>query len=280
MSCTSCTTGGSLDGRGRVDPSIPFSVRSRTDPRVEHATRWRSRSIPLAPGAEHLVARTRLVPCPSTPPAPVAGARWWGSRVVVGGLLRLGHRSPPGWARRDARRTGNLPLPSPWPPGFRRPAWRARDPAEQMIADWVEVDVGADGLGGGRAGRASPSAAGCCLCSTPRPTPLPVTAAALPRRGCRWTRAASRRSGAVPGSGVRAGGVGGRRRRFGPGNRAPLSFPMPGWNICVDFPIVDGLGRFCRALDDRRRLLLRGDVRVIDDVRHGTLVRGAQEVLQ
>ena len=40
-------------------------------------------------------------------------------------------------------------------------------------------------------------------------------------------------------------------KKFGEGNRAPLSFPMPGWNICVDFPIVDGLGRFCRSLDDR-----------------------------
>lgn len=29
---------------------------------------------------------------------------------------------------------------------------------------------------------------------------------------------------------------------FGPRNQAPLSFPIPGWNICVDFPIKDGLG--------------------------------------
>jgi decaprenylphospho-beta-D-ribofuranose 2-oxidase len=40
-------------------------------------------------------------------------------------------------------------------------------------------------------------------------------------------------------------------KKFGEGNRAPLSFPMPGWNICVDFPIVDGLGAFCRGLDER-----------------------------
>jgi decaprenylphospho-beta-D-ribofuranose 2-oxidase len=40
-------------------------------------------------------------------------------------------------------------------------------------------------------------------------------------------------------------------KKFGEGNRAPLSFPMPGWNICVDFPIVDGLGPFCRGLDAR-----------------------------
>jgi decaprenylphospho-beta-D-ribofuranose 2-oxidase len=38
-------------------------------------------------------------------------------------------------------------------------------------------------------------------------------------------------------------------KRFGEGNRAPLSFPMPGWNICVDFPIKKGLGAFCRELD-------------------------------
>ena len=31
---------------------------------------------------------------------------------------------------------------------------------------------------------------------------------------------------------------------FGPGNRAPLSYPMAGWNVCVDFPIKPGLGRF------------------------------------
>jgi decaprenylphospho-beta-D-ribofuranose 2-oxidase len=40
-------------------------------------------------------------------------------------------------------------------------------------------------------------------------------------------------------------------KKFGEGNRAPLSFAMPGWNICVDFPIVDGLGAFCRGLDER-----------------------------
>ncbi|KAA9166860.1 FAD-binding oxidoreductase [Amycolatopsis acidicola] len=40
-------------------------------------------------------------------------------------------------------------------------------------------------------------------------------------------------------------------KRFGEGNRAPLSFPMPGWNICVDFPIKKGLGAFCNELDAR-----------------------------
>lgn len=39
-------------------------------------------------------------------------------------------------------------------------------------------------------------------------------------------------------------------KKFGEGNRAPLSFPMPGWNICVDFPIKRGLSGFCRELDE------------------------------
>lgn len=38
---------------------------------------------------------------------------------------------------------------------------------------------------------------------------------------------------------------------FGRGNRAPLSFPMEGWNVCVDFPIKPGLGDFCNELDRR-----------------------------
>ncbi|WP_460744826.1 FAD-binding protein [Mariniluteicoccus endophyticus] len=38
---------------------------------------------------------------------------------------------------------------------------------------------------------------------------------------------------------------------FGPGNQAPLSFPMQGWNVCVDFPIKKGLGEFCNELDKR-----------------------------
>ncbi|GAB2699432.1 FAD-binding oxidoreductase [Nocardia thraciensis] len=38
---------------------------------------------------------------------------------------------------------------------------------------------------------------------------------------------------------------------FGPGNQAPLSFPMPGWNICVDFPIRAGLNEFVTDLDRR-----------------------------
>ncbi|WP_116049155.1 FAD-binding oxidoreductase [Amycolatopsis palatopharyngis] len=39
-------------------------------------------------------------------------------------------------------------------------------------------------------------------------------------------------------------------KRMGEGNRAPLSFPHPGLMICLDFPIKDGLGEFCRELDD------------------------------
>ncbi|MCE1178613.1 MAG: FAD-binding oxidoreductase [Micrococcales bacterium] len=38
---------------------------------------------------------------------------------------------------------------------------------------------------------------------------------------------------------------------FGPGNQAPLSYPMPGWNVCVDFPINPRLGAFVDALDKR-----------------------------
>ncbi|MCX4096644.1 FAD-binding oxidoreductase [Nocardia sp. alder85J] len=40
-------------------------------------------------------------------------------------------------------------------------------------------------------------------------------------------------------------------KMFGPGNAAPLSFPMPGWNICVDFPIKAGLNDFVTELDRR-----------------------------
>ncbi|MFT4108473.1 FAD-binding protein [Propionicimonas sp.] len=38
---------------------------------------------------------------------------------------------------------------------------------------------------------------------------------------------------------------------FGPGNRAPLSYPMAGWNVCVDFPIKAGLHEFLHGLDAR-----------------------------
>ena len=38
---------------------------------------------------------------------------------------------------------------------------------------------------------------------------------------------------------------------FGQGNQAPLSFPIPGWNVCVDFPIKAGLNEFVTELDRR-----------------------------
>ncbi|MCW2688653.1 MAG: decaprenylphosphoryl-beta-D-ribose oxidase [Mycobacterium sp.] len=38
---------------------------------------------------------------------------------------------------------------------------------------------------------------------------------------------------------------------FGPGNQAPLSFPIPGWNVCVDFPIKAGLAELLADLDRR-----------------------------
>lgn len=39
-------------------------------------------------------------------------------------------------------------------------------------------------------------------------------------------------------------------KRFGPGNRAPLSFPMRGWTLTVDLPIEEGLDRLCNSLDE------------------------------
>ncbi len=38
---------------------------------------------------------------------------------------------------------------------------------------------------------------------------------------------------------------------FGEGNRAPLSYPMAGWNVCVDFPIRAGLSEFLTRMDAR-----------------------------
>ncbi|MBM7771195.1 decaprenylphospho-beta-D-ribofuranose 2-oxidase [Actinokineospora baliensis] len=40
-------------------------------------------------------------------------------------------------------------------------------------------------------------------------------------------------------------------KRMGEGNRAPLSFPRPGWTITVDFPIAPGLHEFCARLDEQ-----------------------------
>lgn len=38
---------------------------------------------------------------------------------------------------------------------------------------------------------------------------------------------------------------------FGPGNRAPLSFPMAGWNVAMDFPVKAGVNEFLNELDTR-----------------------------
>lgn len=38
---------------------------------------------------------------------------------------------------------------------------------------------------------------------------------------------------------------------FGPGNKAPLSFPMTGWNVAMDFPNKPGVNPFLNELDDR-----------------------------
>jgi decaprenylphospho-beta-D-ribofuranose 2-oxidase len=38
-------------------------------------------------------------------------------------------------------------------------------------------------------------------------------------------------------------------KRFGQGNRSPLSFPTPGWTLCVDLPVRSGLHDLCERLD-------------------------------
>jgi decaprenylphospho-beta-D-ribofuranose 2-oxidase len=38
---------------------------------------------------------------------------------------------------------------------------------------------------------------------------------------------------------------------FGPGNQAPLSFPMAGWNVAMDFPIKRGINELLNGLDRR-----------------------------
>lgn len=39
-------------------------------------------------------------------------------------------------------------------------------------------------------------------------------------------------------------------KRFGSAGDGMLSFPMPGWTLTVDLPVVDGLGRLLHELDD------------------------------
>jgi decaprenylphospho-beta-D-ribofuranose 2-oxidase len=53
---------------------------------------------------------------------------------------------------------------------------------------------------------------------------------------------------------------------FGPGNQAPLSFPIPGWNVCLDFPMKPGLNEFLNELD-RRVLEFGGRVYTAKDSR-------------
>ena len=60
---------------------------------------------------------------------------------------------------------------------------------------------------------------------------------------------------------------------FGAGNSAPLSYPMPGWNVCVDFPIKAGLSDFLTGLDARilsfgGRLYTSKDSRTTADTFH------------
>jgi decaprenylphospho-beta-D-ribofuranose 2-oxidase len=45
-------------------------------------------------------------------------------------------------------------------------------------------------------------------------------------------------------------------KRFGPGDDAPLSFPMEGWTLALDAPLTDGLGSLVHELD--RRVLAAG----------------------
>lgn len=53
---------------------------------------------------------------------------------------------------------------------------------------------------------------------------------------------------------------------FGDGNKAPLSFPFRGWNVCLDFPIKKGLGPFLDDLD-RRVMAMGGRLYTAKDAR-------------
>jgi len=53
---------------------------------------------------------------------------------------------------------------------------------------------------------------------------------------------------------------------FGEGDQAPLSFPIPGWNVCVDFPMKPGVGELLGELD-RRVLQFGGRVYTAKDSR-------------
>jgi decaprenylphospho-beta-D-ribofuranose 2-oxidase len=65
---------------------------------------------------------------------------------------------------------------------------------------------------------------------------------------------------------------------FGPGNQAPLSFPIPGWNVCVDFQIKQGLNELLNELDRRvlefgGRLYTGKDSRTTADTFHAMYPR-------
>ncbi|WP_072689134.1 FAD-binding oxidoreductase [Rhodococcus marinonascens] len=65
---------------------------------------------------------------------------------------------------------------------------------------------------------------------------------------------------------------------FGEGNKAPLSFPIPGWNICVDFRIKPGLNEFVTELDKRvlkfgGRLYMAKDSRTTAETFHAMYPR-------
>jgi len=53
---------------------------------------------------------------------------------------------------------------------------------------------------------------------------------------------------------------------FGPGNKAPLSFPMKGWNVALDFPNRRGVNEFLNELD-RRAMEFGGRVYTAKDSR-------------
>jgi decaprenylphospho-beta-D-ribofuranose 2-oxidase len=65
---------------------------------------------------------------------------------------------------------------------------------------------------------------------------------------------------------------------FGEGNQAPLSFPIPGWNVCVDVPIKPGLAEFvgeldCRVLEFGGRLYTAKDSRTTAGTFHAMYPR-------
>jgi decaprenylphospho-beta-D-ribofuranose 2-oxidase len=65
---------------------------------------------------------------------------------------------------------------------------------------------------------------------------------------------------------------------FGAGNQAPLSFPISGWNVCVDFPMRPGVGELLCDLDRRvlqfgGRLYTAKDSRVSADTFHAMYPR-------